>query len=598
MEITRTFDLLNLYKEKYKMEDALAGKEEGVWVRNSSEQMIEKSHLTSLGLMELGLKKGDMVALIANNRPEWNFVDMGAAMAGMIMVPIYPTISLEEYEYILNDCKPKIIIVSDKALYDKIKPLADARNIQDVYAINEVEGAKQYSDILELGEKVKDARKDELEKIKNGIKPEEMVTMLYTSGTTGFPKGVMISHNNLVTNFIATSNVISLGFGDKTLAFLPLCHIYQRMVTYFFMYKGIAIYYAENMGTISNNIKEIKPEVFLTVPRLLERVYDAIIAKGKDLTGIKKSLFFWAVNLGHKFELNRANGAFYHFKLKIADKLIFSKWREALGGNIQIIVSGSAPLQARLARIFSAAGITILEGYGLTETSPVIAVNDMVKNIIKFGTVGAVIEGVEVKIAEDGEILCKGPNVMLGYYNQPELTKEVMDDEGWFHTGDIGKFEDEIYLRITDRKKEIFKLSSGKYIAPQVIENKLKESFFIEQSMVVGEHEKFASALISPNFPFLHEWASRHNIKFTDNKDLVEIKEVADRFQKEVNEINKSLGEHEKVKRIRLVPDEWGTATGEMSQVMKLKRRIIYDRYSSILADIYSVGKGAGSVGE
>jgi long-chain acyl-CoA synthetase len=598
MEITRTFDLLNLYKEKYKMEDALAGKEEGVWVRNSSEQMIEKSHLTSLGLMELGLKKGDMVALIANNRPEWNFVDMGAAMAGMIMVPIYPTISLEEYEYILNDCKPKIIIVSDKALYDKIKPLADARNIQDVYAINEVEGAKQYSDILELGEKVKDARKDELEKIKNGIKPEEMVTMLYTSGTTGFPKGVMISHNNLVTNFIATSNVISLGFGDKTLAFLPLCHIYQRMVTYFFMYKGIAIYYAENMGTISNNIKEIKPEVFLTVPRLLERVYDAIIAKGKDLTGIKKSLFFWAVNLGHKFELNRANGAFYHFKLKIADKLIFSKWREALGGNIQIIVSGSAPLQARLARIFSAAGITILEGYGLTETSPVIAVNDMVKNIIKFGTVGAVIEGVEVKIAEDGEILCKGPNVMLGYYNQPELTKEVMDDEGWFHTGDIGKFEDEIYLRITDRKKEIFKLSSGKYIAPQVIENKLKESFFIEQSMVVGEHEKFASALISPNFPFLHEWASRHNIKFTDNKDLVEIKEVADRFQKEVNEINKSLGEHEKVKRIRLVPDEWGTATGEMSQVMKLKRRIIYDRYSSILADIYSAGKGAGSVGE
>jgi long-chain acyl-CoA synthetase len=370
------------------------------------------------------------------------------------------------------------------------------------------------------------------------------------------------------------------------------------MVTYYFMNMGVAIYYAENMGTISQNIKEVKPEIFLTVPRLLERVYDVIIGKGKDLKGIKKSLFFWAVNLGHRYETNRANGSWYHFKLKIADKLIFSKWREALGGNIRIIVSGSAPLQARLARIFTAAGISVLEGYGLTETSPVIAVNNQVKNQIKFGTVGPIIEGIEVKLAEDGEILCRGPNVMMGYYNQPELTKEVIDDEGWLHTGDIGTFEDEIYLKITDRKKEIFKLSSGKYIAPQVIENKMKESFFIEQSMVIGEHEKFASALISPNFPFLHEWASRHNIKFTDNKDLVEMKEVSDRYQQEVNEMNKTLGEHEKIKRFRLVPDEWGTATGEMSQVMKLKRRVLYERYDPIIQEIYSVGKGAGAAGE
>lgn len=598
MELTRTFDLLDQYSEKYKMDDALAGKEKGVWVRYSSEEFIEKSYLTSYGLLELGIKKGDMVALIANNRPEWNIVDMGCAMAGIIMVPIYPTISQEEYEYILDDCKPKIIIVGDKALYDKIKPMADAREIGEVYAMNEIEGSRQFSEILELGAGSKDKWKDELEKIKKSIEPGDMLTMLYTSGTTGFPKGVMISHINQVSNFLATAKVINLAPGEKTLAFLPLCHIYQRMVTYYFMNKGVCIYYAENMGTISQNLKEVKPEIFLTVPRLLERVYDAIIGKGKDLKGIKKSLFFWAVNLGHRFEPNRANGAFYHMKLSIADKLIFSKWREALGGNIRIIVSGSAPMQPRLGRVFSAAGITVLEGYGLTETSPVIAVNNQIKKQIKFGTVGPVIEGVEVKIADDGEILCKGPNVMLGYYNQPEMTKEVMDGDGWFHTGDIGTFVDDIYLKITDRKKEIFKLSSGKYIAPQVIENKLKESFFIDQAMVVGEHEKFASALISPNFQFLHEWASRHNIKFTDNRDLVVMKEVVDRFQKEVNVFNKSLGEHERIKRIRLVPDEWGVPSGEMSQVMKLKRRVLYERYGDLLADIYSAGKGAGAAGE
>jgi long-chain acyl-CoA synthetase len=598
MEITRTFDLLDQYREKFRMDDALAGKEKGVWVRYSSEQFIEKAHLTSYGLMELGLKKGDRVALISNNRPEWNFVDMGASMAGLILVPIYPTISLDEYEYILDDCKPRLIFVSDKALYDKIKPLADARGVLDVNTFNEVDGAKNYAEILKLGEKSADKHKDELEKIKASVDPNEMFTLIYTSGTTGFPKGVMLSHRNLVSNLLTTAKVHRLGSGDKTLAFLPLCHIYQRMVTYHFMNKGIAVYYAENMGTIVDNVKEIKPEIFLSVPRLLERVYDAIIGKGKDLTGIKKSIFFWAVNLGHKFELNRANGWWYHFKLRIADKLIFSKWREALGGNIKIIVSGSAPLQPRLARVFSAAGITVLEGYGLTETSPVIAVNDQVKNEIMFGTVGPVIDDVEVKIADDGEILCKGPNVMLGYYNQPELTNQAMDEDGWFHTGDIGMFVDDKYLKITDRKKEIFKLSSGKYVAPQVIENKLKESFFIEQAMVIGEHEKFASALIAPNFPFLHEWASRHDIKFRDNEELIAMKEVIDRYQQEVNEINISLGEHEKIKRIRLVADEWSPQSGELSQIMKLKRRVLYEKYDSIVQDIYSAGKGTGTAGE
>ncbi len=596
MEITRIFDLLDQYREKFKMDDALAGKEQGVWVRYSSEQFIEKSHLTSYGLMDLGLKKGEMVATISNNRPEWNFVDMGVSMAGLVHVPIYPTISLEEYEYILDDCKPMLIFVSDKALYDKIKPLADARGVLEVYTFNEVEGAKNYSEILELGEKQADKHREELEKIKASVKPEDLFTLIYTSGTTGFPKGVMLSHTNMVSNFITTAKVHTLGFGDKTLAFLPLSHVYQRMVTYHFMNKGIAVYYAENMGTIVNNVKEIKPEIFLSVPRLLERVYDGIIAKGKDLSGIKKSLFFWAVNLGLKFELNRANGWWYHFKLGIADKLIFSKWREALGGNIKIIVSGGAALQPRLARVFSATGITVLEGYGLTETSPVIAVNDQAKNEIMFGTVGPVIDDVEVKIAEDGEILCKGPNVMMGYYKQPELTKEAIDKDGWFHTGDIGVLVDGHYLKITDRKKEMFKLSSGKYIAPQVIENKLKESVFVEQAMVIGENEKFASALISPNFPYLHEWAAEKNIKFTDNKDLIAVKEVVDQYQQEVNELNKSLGEHEKIKRIRLVPEEWSPQTGEMSQILKLKRRVLFQRYDNLFQEIYAV-KG-GSAGE
>jgi len=365
------------------------------------------------------------------------------------------------------------------------------------------------------------------------------------------------------------------------------------MVNYHFQYKGIAIYYAENMGTIVDNVKEIKPEIFLTVPRLLERVYDRIMGKGKDLTGIKKSIFFWAVNLGLRFELNRKNGWFYHQKLKIADKLIFSKWREALGGNIKIIVSGSAALQPRLARVFWAAGIQVLEGYGLTETSPVIAVNHLVKNEIMFGTVGPVITGgVEVKIAEDGEILCKGPNVMLGYYKQPELTREVLTDDGWFHTGDIGEFIDGKYLKITDRKKEMFKLSSGKYIAPQVIENKLKESFFIEQAMVIGENEKFASALISPNFPFLHEWASRHNIKYSDNEELINRKDVHERLNKEVQELNKDLSDHERIRRIRLVKDEWTSETGELSPTAKLKRRKLYEAYAALISEIYSVGKG------
>jgi len=600
MEITRTFDLLNLYREKYRMEDALAGKEKGVWIRFSSDQYIDFAYNISYGLMAMGLKKGDKVCTISNNRPQWNFVDMGVSQAGIIHVPIYPTISLEEYEYILKDAEPSVIFVSDKALYDKIRPIADiVGSVREVYTFNEVNGAKNWTEVVELGKKNADKFKDELVKIKDSIKPEDFFTLLYTSGTTGFPKGVQLCQNNVVTNFKATAKVHHLGHGDKTLSFLPISHIYERMVNYHFQYLGIAIYYAENMGTIADNMKEIKPEIFLTVPRLLERVYDRIIGKGKDLKGIKKNLFFWAVNLGLRYELHGKNGWFYHQKLKIADKLIFTKWREALGGNVKIIVSGSAALQPRLARVFWAAGFSVLEGYGLTETSPVIAVNNLNTKEIMIGTVGPVISGgVEIKIAEDGEILCKGPNVMMGYYKQPELTSEVLTEDGWFHTGDIGELVDGKFLKITDRKKEMFKLSSGKYIAPQVIENKLKESFFIEQAMVVGENEKFASALISPNFPFIHEWASRHDIKFRDNQELICRNDVQERVQQEIKELNKDLAEHEKIKRIRLVEEEWTAESGELSPTAKLKRRKLYETYDHLLSEIYSVGKGATDFSE
>ncbi len=590
MEMTRTFDLLNRLLENYpQKDDIIAGKENKQWVKYSTKDYVELATMVSYGLLSLGLKKGDKVAMVSNNRPEWNIIDMGISQAGMVHVPIYPTIGVEEYDYILDDAKPKLIFVSDKGLYEKIKPIVDkAASIEGIYTINKVEGAKNWTEVKELGRKNADKYKDELVNIKESVKPEDMVTLIYTSGTTGNPKGVMLSHSNLMSNVIASSVVHPYGPESKSLSFLPLCHIYERMLNYHFQYKGVSIYYAENMGTIVNDLKDIKPKLFSTVPRLLETVYDKIIGKGKDLPYIKKQIFFWAVNLGMKFKLHGANSWFYKLRLKIADKLIFSKWREALGGNVGIIVSGGAALQPRLATIFWAAGIRVLEGYGLTETSPVIAVGDMVKDEVIFGAVGPLIKDVEVKIADDGEILCKGPNIMMGYYNKPELTKEVIDEDGWFHTGDIGMMVDNKYLKITDRKKEIFKLSNGKYIAPQVIENKFKESFFIQQLMVIGENEKFASALISPNFEFLHNWCSIHDVKYRDNKELVQIPEVVARYQKEVNVINKNLALHEQIKRFRMVYKEWTPGTGELSPTLKLKRNFIYKEYEHIIKEIFS----------
>ncbi len=593
MEITRTFDLLDRYKDLYPdMKVALAGKQNGEWEKFSSQEYIKYANWISCGLLALGFKKGDKIATISNNRPEWNFVDMGMAQIGIIHVPIYPTIGPEEYEYILNHSEVKALIVSNQLIWNKVKIVVEnISSIENIYSFNDIDGLKSWELILEEGKKHQQKFTSQVDEIKSGIDKYEMVTLIYTSGTTGNPKGVMLSHNNLVTNFISTSKAHNLGYNHRTLSFLPLCHVYERMINYHFQYKGISIYYAENLGTITTDIKDVKPHIFSTVPRLLEKVYDGIIGKGKNLPYLKKQIFFWAVNLGLRYKLNIKHRYLYHIKLKIARKLIFSKWKEALGGEDMLIVSGGAALQERLAKIFWAAGMPVLEGYGLTETSPVIAVNHYTPIICKFGTVGPVLENVEVKIADDGEILCKGPNVMMGYYKEPEITKESIDKDGYFYTGDIGNLDDEGFLKITDRKKEMFKTSGGKYIAPQVIENKLKESFFIDQLMVIGENEKFASALISPNFKFLHDWCSIHKVQYRDNKELVQLPEVMARFQKEVNKYNQELGETEKIRRFRLVCEEWSPQTGELSPTQKLKRNVVSEKYKDIIAEIYQHDK-------
>jgi long-chain acyl-CoA synthetase len=512
---------------------------------------------------------------------------MGMAQAGMIHVPIYPTITAEEYAYIFSHAEVSAVIVGNKQLYQKIKDVvAGMSHIRQIITFEKVDGIMSFNELMEEGSKNEARFKDKLASVKASVKPDDLVTIIYTSGTTGNSKGVMLSHSNLVINALETSTAHEFGYGYRALSFLPLCHVYERMVNYHFQYKGLSVYYVENMGAITEAMKEVKPHIFNTVPRLLEKIYDTIIGKGKNLPWLKKQIFFWAVNTGLKFKLE-GNSAFYKFKLKIARKLIFSKWQEALGNEVRVMVSGGAALQSRLERIFWAAGLPVLQGYGLTETSPVIAVNPFRMGEIKFGTVGPVIKDVEVKIAEDGEILCKGPNVMMGYYKAPELTAEAIDSDGWFHTGDIGIFEDGIFLKITDRKKEMFKLSAGKYIAPQPIENRLKESFFIEQAMVIGENEKVAAAIVSPNFTFLHDWCSLHKIQYRDNAELVKLKQVVERYGREIKEINATLAEHEQIKKFRLVTDEWSPATGELSPTLKLKRNVITAKYKSLIEEIY-----------
>ncbi|MBN1925446.1 MAG: long-chain fatty acid--CoA ligase [Prolixibacteraceae bacterium] len=587
-KVERTFDLLDRYKELYLQKEVALGGKEGInWYTYSSKEYIDNSNNISYGLLSLEVEKGDKVATVTVNRPEWNFFDMGIAQVGAVHVPIYPTITIEEYKYILEHCEAKYVIVGDKKLCEKIGPLVnEIDSLKDIFCFELVDNVRHWTEIIKIGEDYN--RKSELKAVKDSISPDDLATIIYTSGTTGLPKGVMLSHINLVSNFTNHANNHHLGEESTALSFLPLCHVYERSVNYHFQYKGLSIYYVGNLGQILPALKEIKPNIFNTVPRLLERIYDGIISKGKELSGIKKAIFFWAVRLGDSFDYGKKFSWFYKQKRKLADKLIYSKWREFMGGNVEIIVSGGAALQPRIGRVLGVANIKALEGYGLTETSPVIAVSNLVTGEIRVGTVGPVLPGVDMKIDDDGEIICKGPNVMLGYYKDPEMTAQVIDTKGYFHTGDIGEMVEGKFLRITDRKKEIFKLSGGKYIAPQKIENKLKESIFIEQAMVIGENEKFASAIIVPNYGYIETWCAQKGLTLKGKAEMLANGEVLAAIQKEVSDINKSLGQTEEIKRYRLVSEEWSPETGVMSPTLKLKRKVLAEQYASIINDIYS----------
>jgi long-chain acyl-CoA synthetase len=585
MEIKRLFDIPYYQLEKFPKEDSLTAKVNGTWVKTSTKQFIDKGYQISKALVAMGLNEGDKVAIISNNRPEWNIADIGIMMAGCINVPIYPTISAKDYAFIFNDSQVKVCFVSDADLLAKVNEIKESvSTLTHVVSFNKIEGTEHLDDFISRGNDISD---DEIERRKSNIKAEDLATLIYTSGTTGNPKGVMLSHDNIVSNVYGSRKRLPVDQYSKAVSFLPLCHIYERMVVYLFMYTGVSIYYAESMDTIGDNIREVQPQVFTAVPRLLEKVYDRIIAKGTELTGIKKKLFFWAVEVAEEWEPYGANGAFYGLKHKIADKLIFSKWREALGGNVKAVASGSAALQPRLARIFNAAGVPVLEGYGLTETSPVASVNTFDNRGFMIGTVGRPLDKVEIKIAEDGEILIKGPNVMMGYYNRPDLTAEVMDSEGWFHTGDIGMFVDGEYLKITDRKKEIFKTSGGKYIAPQPMENKFKASRFIDQIMVIGENQKHPAALIVPEFIFCKDWCKRKGLNFSTNQELAESPELKERIWEEIAEFNKDFGNFEQIKKIELCSTPWTIETEELTPSLKLKRKIILKKYSHLVDAIY-----------
>ncbi len=584
--ISRIFDIPYSFHKKFPKENALAAKVNGTWNVYSTSEFLRLSTSISHGLMKLGLKKDDKVAIISNNRPEWNFVDIGMQQIGVVSVPIYTTLSESEIAFILNDSEAKTIFVSDSLLLEKINRLKkNVPVLKDIFTFDVIDGARNWKELLHEPDNDDQLR---LESIKNSIQPGDLATLIYTSGTTGNPKGVMLSHNNIVSNVLASEKLCPVDSRHKALSFLPLCHSYERMLTYLYMFIGVSIYYAESMDTIADNLKELKPELFSTVPRLLEKTYDRITKKGSELTGIKKMLFYWALHLGLNYEMHGKNGLWYEYQLKLANKLIFNKWREALGGNVRVIVSGGAALQPRLARVFWAAGISVLEGYGLTETSPVISVNNLEERGAMFGTVGPVIKHVQVKIAEDGEILCKGPNVMLGYFKRPDLTQEVIDEEGWFHTGDIGVMVENHFLKITDRKKEIFKTSGGKFIAPQALENKFKESSFIEQMMVIGENRNFAAALIVPSFSHLRSWCEVKGIPDASNEELIRNPEIVARIEKEVEEYNTSFGKTEQIKKIKLLPKEWTIDSGDLTATLKLKRKVITERNAKLIEEIYS----------
>ncbi|UKN01523.1 long-chain fatty acid--CoA ligase [Paracrocinitomix mangrovi] len=586
MEVKRLFDLPYYQNEKFPQKDALVDKVDGQWIKVSTQEYIDKANSVSRALVKLGIQPGDKIALISNNRSEWNICDIGIQQVGAISVPVYPTIDSESYAYIFNDAEVKLCIVSDQELADKVNAIINqVSTLQKIYSFVDVNGAENWTALQEPPNAELDA---EVEKRKSEIKNEDLVTLIYTSGTTGYPKGVMLSHNNLLSNVIGCEPRLPVDQNAKALSFLPVCHVFERMLLYLYQYTGVSIYFAESLDTIGDDLKDVKPNVFTAVPRLLEKVFDKIVAKGEALTGIKKKLFFWALKLGEEYDV-RGKSGFYKFKLGIARKLIFSKWQEGLGGNVEAIACGSAALQPRLARVYLAAGIPVMEGYGLTETSPVISVNWLEANKVCIGTTGPVIDKVTVKIADDGEILVKGPNVMMGYYNHPDKTKEVIDDEGWFHTGDIGTFVDGQYLKITDRKKEIFKTSGGKYIAPQVMENKFKESRFIEQIMVVGENRKMPTALIVPDAEYFKEWAKQNNLVIGDSyQEMIKNVLVHEQIEKEIEKYNINFGKWERIKKFEFSDHPWTIESGELTPTMKPKRKEINASCADLIEKMYT----------
>lgn len=580
----RLFDLISNYQKEFSKEIMVAGRSKNGWKTYSTQEFVEIIDNISKGLLAKGIQKGDRIALMSGNRPEWNFIDFACNQLGVATVPLYPTLSNQDLIYILNDAGAKLLFVSNEELAKKAD-LALKENNQEleVFTFDDIQDRKNYLEVLGLGKQ----NDQDLQVHRDAVQPEDLLTLIYTSGTTGKPKGVFLSHNNIISNVEACNHLVTDEY-KKALSFLPLCHIFERMVVYLYLSKGVQIYYAENLDNIVVDINDVKPDLFTTVPRVLEKVYDKVVEKGKNLTGIKKSLFFWALNLGLRYQEPKKNSGFYNFQLGIARKLIFSKWKDALGGNIKLIISGGAALQERLARVFWAAGIKVLEGYGLTETSPVIAVNSWKEEDVKFGSVGRVLDNLDVKIAQDGEILVKGPSVTSGYYHNDEATKEAFTEDGYLHTGDIGELTPDGFLRITDRKKEMFKTAGGKYVAPQVLENKLMESTLIAQVMVIGENQRFPAALIVPAYEELEKYANHKGISFSSKEDLIKNTEILSKYEQVISQAMANFGHWEQVKKFKLLPKEWTIDAGELTPKLSLKRKVILQKNEEVIKSIYS----------
>lgn len=588
--INRLFDIIDRRAQQEPNSVLLSAKEDGIWRTYTTQEVWGLSKKLCGGLLSLGISNNvnvieqqEKIAVISHNRPEWIITDLAVQQTGAVLTPLYPTISPNDMEYILKEADVHVVFVSDRDIYDRFKEaFQNTPTVKHIYSYDEIEGVTHWKELL-------DKNLDPDPKVIEQISPDTLATIIYTSGTTGNPKGVMLTHKNIGSNVTNAMPVFTFAKkGEKALSFLPLNHIFERMVSYIYMNAGVSIYYAESMDTIGENLKEVKPMVFTTVPRLLEKVYEKILSTGLSLTGIKKALFFWALNLGFKYDIVDKGSWWYRFQLSIANKLIFKKWREALGGNVKAIVTGSAPCQPRLIRVFTAAKIIIMEGYGLTETSPVISVNTFEPEGRRIGTIGPLIGGVQVKIAEDGEILCKGDNITIGYYKQPELTKEVFDEDGWFKTGDIGEWTEDKFLKITDRKKEIFKTSGGKYVAPQVIENKMKESIFIEQLIVIGPNRKFVTALIVPAFEHIRKWLTDHGYNAPkDNRELIAMDHVKNLIQEQIDKYNPNFSHTEQIKKFELLPNEWTIDTGELTPTIKIKRKVIERKYANEIEHLY-----------